>query len=151
MLVEVLNVAAQNTGLAGLANKGGIVAELQINQQTRIAVCTAHLEAHEGKQKYQIRYSTMGDIFDGTKGSCAQDMSIHSHYTFVLGDLNFRTELPEEEFESEEDHRAKVRMLAELKAWDRLNEIDELQKAMRQSDVLHGFQTLFCNHPPTFK
>jgi hypothetical protein len=48
---EVIQVSAQNTGRAGLANKGGIVAELLINGTTRISFLTAHLEAHEGNYK----------------------------------------------------------------------------------------------------
>lgn len=47
----MIHVSAQNTGRAGLANKGGIVAELMINGTTRLSFLTAHLEAHEGRYK----------------------------------------------------------------------------------------------------
>jgi hypothetical protein len=148
--VEVLNVAAQNTGMAGLANKGGIVAELLVNKTTRISVGTCHLEAHEGQTKYQMRCSSIADILAGT-GRRAHDVSISSHYTFFIGDLNFRTELPEEDYASEEDHRIKIRALVDEQNWDRLNEIDELHKALMCQDCLVGFKTPFCNFPPTFK
>jgi hypothetical protein len=42
----VLSVKTQATGKHGLANKGGIVAEVAVNQSTRLAFMTAHLEAH---------------------------------------------------------------------------------------------------------
>ncbi|KAL3907175.1 MAG: hypothetical protein SGILL_008977 [Bacillariaceae sp.] len=61
--VDVLSVKAQNTGKAGLANKGGIVAECDVNHGTRVSFLTAHLEAHEGESKYKTRCSTIGDIF----------------------------------------------------------------------------------------
>jgi hypothetical protein len=51
VLAEVIQVSAQNTGRAGLANKGGIVAELLVNGTTRLSFLTAHLEAHEGQYK----------------------------------------------------------------------------------------------------
>jgi hypothetical protein len=44
--VDVLSVKTQTTGKHGLANKGGIVAEVAVNQSTRLAFITAHLEAH---------------------------------------------------------------------------------------------------------
>lgn len=148
--VDVVKVSAQNTGRAGLANKGGIVAELLIDKRTRLGFLTAHLEAHEGLQKYQHRVSTIGDILSGTREKL-HDVSLSSHYCFVMGDLNFRTELPQEEYESEEDHKAKVRKMVEDKDWDGLNQIDELHRALRNKDCLVGFQTMQCNFPPTFK
>jgi hypothetical protein len=44
--LDVLSVKAQATGKAGLANKGGIVAEVSVNDSTRLGFLTAHLEAH---------------------------------------------------------------------------------------------------------
>jgi len=149
--VEVVNVAAQNTGRAGLANKGGIVAELLVNGRTRLSFMTAHLEAHEGSAKYQMRCSSIADILAGTKSTRLHDISLTSHYSFVMGDLNFRTELPPDQYESEEDHKAKVRNLALNRDFKSLNEIDELHRALRNKDCLVGFQTLPCNFPPTFK
>lgn len=148
--VQVLNVSAQNTGRAGLANKGGIVTELLIERKTRLSFCTAHLEAHEGRAKYKIRCATMADILAGTR-KAVHDVSMSAHYCFYLGDLNFRTELPEDQFTSEEDHKQKVMALVEQGNWEKLNEIDELRRALQSGDCLVGFQTPFCNFPPTFK
>lgn len=151
--VEVLKVDGQNTGRAGLANKGGIVAELLIAGKTKLSFLTAHLEAHEGNSKYQIRCKTISDILDGTKSSNdgLPDISCTSHYSFVMGDLNFRTELPDGDKLDEDEHKNIVNELVKNKDWDKLNEIDELGRALRNKDCLVGFQTLFCNFPPTFK
>ncbi|KAG7367171.1 hypothetical protein IV203_029841 [Nitzschia inconspicua] len=151
--LEVLSVQAQNTGTAGLANKGGIVAECNINGGTRIAFMSAHLEAHEGDSKYKTRCSTMGDIFRGTRSSVPDfhcDASLASHFTFVMGDLNFRTRLPDFEPGSPE-HIEEAHRLAERKAWSIFNEHDELSHAIRNNDCLAAFQTLKCNFPCTFK
>jgi hypothetical protein len=74
-----------------------------------------------------------------------------SFAVFVLGDLNFRTELEGSADMPEEDHKAKVRDLVAKQDWRTLNEADELQRALRQKDCMVGFHTLFCNFPPTFK
>lgn len=151
--VEVVYTKAQNTGRAGLANKGGIIAELIINGRTRLSFLTAHLEAHEGASKYQIRCSSLGDILGGAKpNSTLHDASLTSHYCFVMGDLNFRTELPDYANSSDEvEHRQKIRDIVHAKDWETLNQADELRRALQAKHCLVGFQTLFCNFPPTFK
>ena len=94
--LELLSVKAKNTGKGGLANKGGIVAEVNVNQSTRLAFATAHLEAHEGNEKYATRCSSVASILRGTESSatpCKCDASMASHFMFFMGDLNFRTRL----------------------------------------------------------
>jgi hypothetical protein len=147
---EILNVAAQNTGMAGLANKGGIVAELLINNNVRISFCTCHLEAHEGRAKYNTRCSTIATIFQGTRTGL-HDVSMSSHYSFFLGDLNFRTELSPNEYKTEDDHKQLVRDMVDFKDWPGLNEADELKRALGMKHCLVGYKTLDCNFPPTFK
>ncbi|GAX10490.1 hypothetical protein FisN_21Lh191 [Fistulifera solaris] len=151
--VDVMYTKAQNTGRAGLANKGGIIAELIVNKRTRLSFLTAHLEAHEGAAKYQMRCSSLSDILGGAKpSSTLHDASLTSHHCFVMGDLNFRTELPAYAHgHHEAEHRQKLRALVEERDWNTLNQADELQKALRVKDCLVGFKTLFCNFPPTFK
>jgi hypothetical protein len=51
--LDILSVKAQATGKAGLANKGGIVAEVAVNDTTRLAFLTAHLEAHVRMTMYE--------------------------------------------------------------------------------------------------
>jgi hypothetical protein len=149
--VKVLRVAAQNTGFGGLANKGGIVTELLVNGTTRLSFLTAHLEAHEGASKYAMRCGSLANILGGTGETSVDDVTLTSHFSFVMGDLNFRTELQRPDDMPEEDHKARMRDLVSKNDWSTLNEGDELRKAIRQKDCLVGFQTLFCNFPPTFK
>jgi hypothetical protein len=151
--LDVLSVQAQNTGKAGLPNKGGIKAECNINNGTRIALFSAHLEAHEGESKYKTRCSTLGDILCGTQSPVPDfhcDASLASHFTFFMGDLNFRTRLPNFEPGSQE-HIEEAHRLAESKDWTNINKYDELAHAMEENDCLSAFKTLKCHFPPTFK
>lgn len=151
--LDVLSVKAQNTGRAGLANKGGIVAECDINSGTRISFLSAHLEAHEGTSKYNTRCSTIADIFKGTVSTLADsycDVSMTSHFTFVMGDLNFRTRLPDHELGSDE-HIEDAHNLTAEKNWNTLNKHDELSLALKNKECLVGFSTPRCDFPPTFK
>jgi hypothetical protein len=97
----------------------------------------------------------------------AIDTSLTSHYSFVLGDLNFRTDLtllPHDEHDDngddaktkivtqdEETHKQAVQTMVQNKDWDTLNQADELRHVLRQKACLVGYQTLPCNFPPTFK
>ena len=47
--LDVLSVKTKATGKHGLANKGGISAEVTVNSTTRLSFLTAHLEAHVRK------------------------------------------------------------------------------------------------------
>ena len=147
--VEVLRVTAHNTGRAGLANKGGIVAELQVNGATRLSFMTAHLAAHEGHSNYRTRCSSLGEILGGTKESRWLDVSQTSHFTFVLGDLNFRTFL--DSTLPKDAHRRAISGMVDRKNWSGLNKVDELHMALRQNHCLVGYKTPMCNFPPTFK
>jgi hypothetical protein len=153
LTLDVLSVKAQNTGRAGLANKGGIVAEVNVNSGTRLAFLTAHLEAHEGPAKYETRCSTIGDIFQGTTSSVTElhcDASLASHFMIAMGDLNFRTKLPGYEAGSPQ-HVMAAHKLVENKDWVTLNTHDELSQALRRKDCFAGFSTPPCYFPPTFK
>lgn len=57
--VQIKSTRAQNTGMAGLANKGGIVSEVIVDRGTVFSFMTCHLEAHEGLDKYARRCSTL--------------------------------------------------------------------------------------------
>lgn len=147
--VSIKSVRVQNTGTAGLPNKGGIVGQVQVNGTTTLAFVSCHLEAHEGLKKYKRRCSTMGDILRGTTSTPYPDVSLASHYCFVLGDLNFRTRYNGHIHVQEQLEQ--VQELIETKQWKELNEADELCKALASHECLFGFRTAFCNFPPTFK
>lgn len=151
--VQIKSTRAQNTGMAGLANKGGIVAEVIVDRGTVFSFVTCHLEAHEGLDKYDRRCSTLGEIFKGTKKyavpSIYPDASLACHYCFVLGDLNFRTRYHGRiKYDEQIDD---VNKLVLAKNWQELNHHDELRMAIEKQECLHGFSTLYCNFPPTFK
>lgn len=73
-----------------------------------------------------------------------------SHYSFFMGDLNFRTKLPDKEAGSEE-HIAASHELVAKKDWAELNQHDELVKALLEKKCLVGWKTPYCNFDPTFK
>jgi hypothetical protein len=156
--VDLLSLAAQNTGIGvngimNAANKGGIVAELLVDKSTRFAFCTSHLQAHEGRERYEDRCRMTSAILEGTapEGPLIIDLALRSHFTFFLGDLNFRTELSDAANLTKEEHRQQVMALVEDEDWRQLNMADELFKALRDKDCLVGFKTLPCFFPPTFK
>lgn len=156
--VDLLSLSAQNTGIGvngimNAANKGGIVAELLVDKSTRLSFCTTHLQAHEGREKYEDRCRMTSAILEGTapEGPVNIDLALRSHFTFFLGDLNFRTELPDAANLTKEEHHQKVMALVEDEDWRQLNMADELFKALRDKDCLVGFKTLPCFFPPTFK
>jgi len=68
---DLLKVNYRATGKAGLANKGGIVAEVAINKTTRLSFLTAHLEAHEGEKHYEARNESFMDILMDTATTTA--------------------------------------------------------------------------------
>jgi hypothetical protein len=61
-----------------------IVAQVQVNETTTLSFVSCHLEAHEGLKRYKTRCSTLGDILRGTKATPYPDVSLASHYCFVL-------------------------------------------------------------------
>jgi len=161
-LVYGVDINAENTGIGGVMwNKGGIIATLTLFK-TRISFLTAHLQAHEGHDNYARRNSSLKEILNGAKvgegRSYKYDASVLSHYMFVMGDLNYRTVLPQDICMSTEDkekyHKEHVRRTIEMveeKKWDELYSCDELCKALADKECLIGFKTPPCNFNPTFK
>jgi hypothetical protein len=91
----------------------------------------------------------MAEILAGTN-----DPTLTSHHSFVFGDLNYRCELPKQANGAElSNEEAKIisRKMVATKSWPQLYEMDELQKALSNKEVLVGFQTPQCKFPPTFK
>jgi hypothetical protein len=170
-------VKAENTGIGRVySNKGGIVVQFTI-RQTRLAFFTAHLAAHEGESHYQTRNADVKEILRGCKPSSKAvpphlagiyDASLACHHMFVMGDLNYRTRLPETfaadtgllsssssaADKKKAEHAATVqRILDMVQAGDfqTLYSYDELSAGIRKKEVLCNFQTLPCHFNPTFK
>lgn len=148
--LDVLSVKYQGTGKAGLANKGGIVAEVAVNKTTKFSFLTAHLEAHEGAKHYRARNDSFRDILMDTGSSKYFDASLSSHFTFAMGDLNYRTKLADVAVGSDR-HIQFSHNIVDRRDWRTLNQYDELRKSLAKKLVLSGFQTAYCNFPPTFK
>jgi hypothetical protein len=93
------------------------------------------------------------DIFAGTSDDTfpevRYDQTLKSHYCFVLGDLNFRSEI-DASLEKQEHHN-QVMTMVQNQAWRDLNTHDELFRALKNKDMAVGFETLPCFFPPTFK
>jgi len=148
--LDVLSVNYQATGKAGLANKGGIVAELAVNKTTKLSFLTAHLEAHEGLKHYRARNESFRDILMETGSSKYCDASQSSHFTFAMGDLNYRTKLADVAVGSDR-HIQFAHTIVDRRDWRTLNQYDELRKSLGKKLCCAGFQTAYCNFPPTFK
>jgi len=145
-----LSVGYHATGKAGLANKGGILAEVAVNKTTKLSFMTAHLEAHEGAKHYKARNDSLQDILMETSNSKYFDASQSSHFTFAMGDLNYRTKLTDVAVGSDR-HIQFSHNIVERRDWRILNQYDELTKTLSKKLVLSGFKTAYCNFPPTFK
>jgi hypothetical protein len=146
--VTIESVKYQATGIGGvLANKGGIVAEVLVNQTTRLSFLSAHLEAHEGESHFNARCTSFQDILMGA-GHKYYDASQSSHYSFAMGDLNFRACLTGV---NPERHLQMTHKMAANKDWRILNQYDELQMALAAKKCLVGYETPYCNFAPTFK
>ncbi|GMH51159.1 hypothetical protein TrLO_g3571 [Triparma laevis f. longispina] len=142
--VTDVEVAAENTGLGHLlANKGGIVARITLGE-TSLSFLSCHLQAHEGKEHYHRRCADLKEILRGTKcgGHKRYDVSIISHHMFVLGDLNFRVDMPKE----------KVVELLDKKKYADVYGGDELISGVAMGDCLANFNLADCSgFAPTFK
>jgi hypothetical protein len=86
--LDVLSVKAQATGMAGLANKGGIVAEVAVNESTRLGFLTAHLEAHVSMNMHEyfkryLDFLTSNIVFNRKGKRSMQNGAHHSVKSFA--------------------------------------------------------------------
>ena len=128
--------------------QGGIVATVKI-RKTKLAFISAHLAAHEGYKYYQNRNNDVSSILDGGKTS-KYDASLENHHCFLFGDLNYRLKYPSM---FSDPSLAVQRAVDQIKKnqWTALNDLDELQKGLKNKDMMVGFTTPLCLFPPTFK
>ncbi|CAJ1928735.1 unnamed protein product [Cylindrotheca closterium] len=151
--INSVKISGANTGIGNvLANKGGIVATIDY-KTTRLTFISAHLAAHEGENYYKNRLQNIRSILKEGKTSDLSsklDVTMTSHHMFLLGDLNFRTKFEDEDLPHEECVN-RAMSLVDFKDYEGLYMYDELQKGLKDGDLLHNFETLPCNFPPTFK
>jgi hypothetical protein len=150
--IEHIKISGANTGIGNLiANKGGIVVTLTY-KKTRISFLSAHLAAHEGDSYYRARCRSVRTILREAKTfdlSKKLDVSVSSHHMFVMGDLNFRTDFGQES--NHQDRLNRAMFMIDHKDYDELYKYDELQRGLREGDLLVNFNTLQCPFAPTFK
>ena len=69
---------------------------------------------------------------------------MHANHSFVLGDLNYRCNLPSSSRgveNSKSETKAISQKMVQLADWKAFNELDELTVALKDKKVLVGFQT----------
>jgi hypothetical protein len=91
-----------------------------LHQQKSSAFCSFCLEVRETEAKYKMRCSTSGGIWREMSSAATNfhcDVSLLSHYTFVMGDLNLHMRLPDCNPGSQE-HIDKTHSFVEKKDWD---------------------------------
>jgi len=146
---EVLASGAENTGLGGIgANKGGIAVRMRVGT-TVLAFVSMHLAAHEGRSNYEARNANVEEILLGTK-----DQTLLANHSFVLGDLNYRCNLPNSsrgQANTKDEMKFISQKMVQLADWKAFNDLDELTTALADRKVLVGFQTPRPKFPPTFK
>ena len=89
--VSRLVKSAENTGfLHVFPNKGGICISFNV-RDTVLTFISCHLAAHEGNSKCKLRNMSTEEILGGIKTVFKDfDPSLTSHYTFFMGDMNYR-------------------------------------------------------------
>eukprot|EP00505_MAST-04D_sp_SCG-Rhode-Island_P001792 Stramenopile-MAST_4_protein_1792 len=140
-----------------MANKGGIVISMDYKQHS-LCFATAHLNAH--LKNLDRRNSDIREIAEEARiGNKKLNFATQFDYLFWMGDLNYRVDLwtsagkakPKEKGETHEKHWSEVKALVDAKNWKSLMAGDQLQRSMKASEVLVGFQEPEYKFLPTFK
>ena len=111
----------ENTGFLHIfPNKGGLLVSFMIDG-TKLAFLSCHLAAHEGVEMCEVRNSSVEEILGGVRVLDQRfDVSVQSHHTFFMGDMNYRctydTAVPKsqstfDDAAKEEQQKAKIAAL----------------------------------------
>lgn len=157
-----------------MANKGGQVVKFSING-TSLCFVSSHLAAHEGGKHLKDRNASVAEIFHGARiGRKALDLGSQFHHCFFMGDMNYRVDistLDEHKGLSLKGLEKPAKKAKRKEQWDivkgwvdelddaskreaalkNLLSADELSSALKNQDVLVGFQTSNPTFKPTFK
>ena len=124
------------------------------------------MEAHEGNQHYLGRISNLEEILEGTKiPPCLNllDTTQISHHSFLMGDLNFRTDFGEtannqkneDNGEAHQAHQANLTKafgFIEKEDFAGLARFDELDRMLENSEgLVGGWKSIPPTFAPTFK
>ncbi|KAL9647216.1 hypothetical protein ABK040_012568 [Willaertia magna] len=137
----------KKTGLGNIAgNKGGVGVSFNFNETSMLFI-SCHLEANHSdeyndREYLKIRNLNARGIIDAmTIGNPSLDISSQFNYIFLLGDTNYRIELPYDEGVE----------LAKLKKFKDLLKYDQLKQQQREGQVFYGFKECPIKFPPTYK
>ncbi|KAG2388401.1 hypothetical protein C9374_000565 [Naegleria lovaniensis] len=135
------------TGFVKVAgNKGGVGISLCFND-TPMLFISSHLAANHGegtddKEYLNLRNQNAQEIIDAMCiGNPTMDISGQFDYIFVMGDTNYRVEMPFDEGVA----------LARNKKYDQLVAKDQLKAQQKLGKVFYGFKENPITFPPSYK
>eukprot|EP01052_Picozoa_sp_SAG31_P032493 SAG31_NODE_3570_length_4116_cov_2.768982_1_plen_1158_part_00 len=160
---------AENTGFAGLRNKGGIVARVNY-MGSPICFVSSHLAAHEGikhcRERKEMAKQIHREARPGHRGSTLKLFDLGNQFDHIVwaGDLNFRQEDErwfstewQGELDEKDQHLKKIDDIKRLIAsedWKALRDNDELRREMKIGEIFAGFKDCLAfdgSVLPTFK
>ena len=98
--IHGVETGAENTGFLGgtIANKGGQAIKLVVDN-TSLCFVSSHLAPHEGRKNCDARNANVRSIMEGSinwMGQSNMDLGSQYHHCFWMGDMNYRSDVPEE-------------------------------------------------------
>eukprot|EP00178_Gracilaria_changii_P016565 TRINITY_DN47786_c0_g1_i1.p1 TRINITY_DN47786_c0_g1~~TRINITY_DN47786_c0_g1_i1.p1 ORF type:complete len:742 (+),score=82.08 TRINITY_DN47786_c0_g1_i1:168-2393(+) len=141
--VSNVRVDTANVGVAGvMGNKGAIGARFSLFD-TEFLIINSHLAAHHSEivrrnEDFSSIASGLSDLRDDHEAHLLADPI---HYTFWMGDLNYRINLD----------RDVVLKHVRDRAWKSLQEADQLLQEMDAGRVFQGFSEGKTDFPPTYR
>ncbi|CAN8061819.1 unnamed protein product [Agarophyton chilense] len=141
--VSNIRVDTVNVGVAGvMGNKGAIGARFSVFD-TDFLIINSHLAAHHGEvarrnEDYSSISSGLSDLCDGDQAHVTADPI---HYTFWMGDLNYRINLDRDE----------VLKHVQNGSWKILHEADQLLQEMDAGRAFYDFSEGKTNFAPTYR
>ncbi|KAJ1741091.1 Inositol-1,4,5-trisphosphate 5-phosphatase 1 [Coemansia sp. RSA 1086] len=136
--VHNVQMVKYKTGMAGMTGNKGCVAMHMMFDDTSICIISAHLTA--GPSKVNERNNDYHTIRTGTRFQHGRYIDSHD-YTFWLGDLNYRLNLPNE----------RVRSMIAQNQLQELLKYDQLKSQIAADRVFQGYSEAEIRFPPTYK
>ncbi|KAI0565559.1 Inositol polyphosphate-related phosphatase [Gracilaria domingensis] len=141
--VSNVRIDTANVGVAGvMGNKGAIGARFSVFD-TEFLIINSHLAAHHGEvirrnEDFSSIASGLSDLRDGDEAHLLADPI---HYTFSMGDLNYRINLDRDE----------VLKHVQDGAWKPLQDADQLLQEMDAGRAFQGFVEGKTDFAPTYR
>ena len=144
-----------------LGNKGGVSARVRIFD-TFLSLTCVHLSSGESQSDYLRRNYDVANVLQNCQFSAegARPLEeaprrlcsvLDSDFCFLLGDLNYRLNAPDEIVRDALRPAERNASASEPPAWLALLAQDQLRLAMSDPELLRGWQEAPVLFPPTFK